>query len=65
LKIEEQEKVDEYQNLAREPKMHWKVNTNIILIVVGTLGTPVSVELHQQAALLETARILRKVLITG
>jgi len=35
----EQEKVDKYQNLARELKRLWKVNTNIIPVVVGALGT--------------------------
>jgi len=75
----EQEKVDEYQNLAWELNNHWKVNTNIIPIVVGALGTTpksmvknpkragttVSIELLMKAALLRTAQILRKVLDTG
>jgi len=31
--------VDKYQNLARQLKRLWKLNTNIIPIVVGALGT--------------------------
>jgi len=65
----EQQKVDKYQNLARELERLWKVNTNIIPTVVGALettpksleknlkraGTTVSIELLQKAALLGTA----------
>jgi len=39
VKKKEQEKVDKYQNLARELNRLWKVNTNIIPVVVGALGT--------------------------
>jgi len=31
--------MDKYQNLARELKRLWKVNTDIILTVVSGLGT--------------------------
>ena len=75
----EQEKVDKYQNLARELERLWKVNTNIIPTVVGALettpksleknlkraGTTVSIELLQKAALLGTALIFGKVLDIG
>jgi len=76
----EQEKVNKYQNLARELAQRlWKMNTNIIPVVVDALGIirkspkknpkrvakTVSIKLLQKAALLGTARILRKVLDTG
>jgi len=62
--------------LARELKRLWKVETKVIPIVVGALGTVgkgldknlkkagsnVAVELLQKAALLGTSRILRRVL---
>ena len=35
----QQQKVDKYQKLTRELKRLWKVNTNVIPIVVGVLGT--------------------------
>jgi len=35
----EQEKMDRYQDLARELKRLWKVETKVIPIVVGALGT--------------------------
>jgi len=35
----EQEKMDRYQDLARELKRLWKVETKGILIVIGALGT--------------------------
>jgi len=68
----EQEKIDRYQDLARELKRLWKVETK----VVGALGTVpkgleknlekagsnVAVELLQKTALLGTSRILRRVL---
>ena len=52
----EQEKVDKYRNLAWKLKRLWKVNTDIIPIVVGALrtipkslraGTTVSIKLLQ------------------
>jgi len=35
----EQENMDRYQDLARELKRLWKVETKVIPIVVGALGT--------------------------
>jgi len=72
----EQEEMDRYQDLARELKRLWKVETKVIPVVVGALGTVtksleknlkkagsnVTVELLQKAALLGTSRILRRVL---
>ena len=34
-----QEKVDKYQDLAREIKRLWKVEATVISIVIGALGT--------------------------
>ena len=72
----ENEKVDKYQDLAREVRTIWRVSTEVIPIVIGALGTlsirhrsflaqlhsDMSSETIQKAALLGTARILRKVL---
>ena len=72
----EKEKVQKYQDLAREIRKLWKVRVKVIPIVVGALGTiprslekhldeigcQVKVDLLQKAALLGTARILRKTL---
>jgi len=71
-------RVEEKETSAGELKRLRKVNTNIMPIVVGALGiTPKNLEkpeerwdnseyqLLQKAALLGTARILRKVLDTG
>ena len=72
----ENEKVEKYQDLSREVRAIWKVSTEVIPIVVGSLGTltvrhrpflallttEMSSETIQKAALLGTARILRKVL---
>jgi len=47
----EQEKVDKYQILARELNRLWKVNTNMIPIVVCALGTiPKSLEKNLKKA---------------
>ena len=68
--------MDGYQDMARELKRLWKVETKVILIVVGALGTVAkgleknlkkagsnaTVELLQKAALLETSQRLRRVL---
>ena len=35
----EQEKVDKYQDLAREFKRLWKAEARVIPIVIGALGT--------------------------
>ena len=75
----EQEKVDKYQDLAKEIKMLWKVEARVIPIITGTLrtttrgleenlrtlGITTIVEFIQQVALLGTAQILRKVLEHG
>ena len=68
--------MDRYQDLIMELKRLWKVETKVILIVVGGQGTvakgleknvkkagsDATVELLQKAALLGTSRILRRVL---
>ena len=43
----EQEKMDRYQDLARELKRLWKVETKVIPIVVGALGTVLGRKLDQ------------------
>ncbi|XP_072176148.1 uncharacterized protein [Diadema setosum] len=72
----EKEKIEKYQDLARELRCLWNMRTKVIPIVVGALGTtpkqlqrhlddvgvPDRVQTLQKAALLGTARILRKVL---
>jgi len=72
----EPEKMDRYQDWARELKRLWKVETKVIPIVVGALGTEAkgleknlkkagsnaTVELLQKSAFLETSQILRRVL---
>jgi len=68
--------MDRHQYLAKELRRLWKVETKVILIVVGALGTVTksleknlkkagsnaTVELLQKAALLETSQRLRRVL---
>ena len=70
------EKVEKYQNLARELRRMWEVKTNVVPIVLGALGTvplrlngnlkeigvDTSISLIRKSALLGSARILRKVL---
>jgi len=72
----EQEKMDRHQDLARELKRLWKVETKVIPTVVGALGTVAkgieknlkkagsnaTMELLQKDALLGTSRILKRVL---
>ena len=73
----EKEKIEKYQDLRRQIAKLWSIKTSVVPIVVGTLGTvtnnrlgkhlktfgvTATVELLQKAALLGTARILRKVL---
>ena len=72
----EKEKVEKYQELQREVARLWNVKANVVPIVVGALGavTPglskhldaigvtTRIELLQKAALLGTARFLRRVL---
>ena len=75
-KEKEAEKVEKYQNLARELRRMWEVKTKVVPIVLGALGTvplrlkgnlkgigvDTSITLIQTSALLGSARILRKVL---
>ena len=75
-KEKEAEKVEKYQNLARELRRMWEVKTKVVPIVLGALGTvplrlkgtlkgtgvDTSINLIQKSALLGSARILRKVL---
>ena len=70
------ERVEKYQNLARELRRMWEVKTKVVPIVFGALGTvplrlkgnlkdigvDTSITLIQKSALLGSARILRKVL---
>ena len=72
----EDEKIEKYQDLAREVSRLWDVKTTVIPIVIGALGTiterlvpylarrgvELSFETIQKSALLGSARILRKVL---
>ena len=72
----EMEKIEKYQDLARELRKIWQVKVKVVPVVVGALGTipkalgkhldeigtNVRVDLLQKAALLGTARILRKTL---
>ena len=76
VKEKEFEKVEQYQNLARELRRMWEVKTNVVPIVSGALGTVplrlkgnlkgigvfTSISLIQKSALLVSARILRNVL---
>ena len=76
VKEKEREKVEKYQDLARELRKLWSTSVNVVPIVIGALGAVENVEeeLHklnierkeiskvQLAALLGLARILRKVL---
>ena len=76
VKEKEAEKVEKYQNLARELRRIWEVKTKVIPIVLGALGTvplrlkgnlkdigvDTSITLNQKSALLGSARILREVL---
>ena len=72
----EEEKIDKYTELAWELRRIWKVETRVVPVVIGALGTittrhkdflpelgiHVSFETIQKASLLGTAHILRKVL---
>ena len=76
VRAKEDEKVEKYQDLAREVRKIWGVRTKVIPIVIGALGTiplrlkenlrtigvDTSIELIQRSVLLGSARILRKVL---
>ena len=72
----EAEKIEKYQDLAREIKRLWNTQVKIIPVVVGALGTTprllpkrlkdIGIETRivdlQKSAILCSARILRKVL---
>ena len=72
----EKDKIEKYQDLARESQKIWNVKLKIIPLVVGSLGAipqqfgnrlkRISITAGtaqvQRTVLLETARILRKVL---
>ena len=74
--MKENEKIEKYQDLAREIRKLWNTKVDIIPIVVGSLGTvskrfqcwlekigmKVNIKDVQKTALLKSARILRKVL---
>ena len=76
VREKEDEKVEKYQDLAREVRKMWGVKTKVIPVVVGALGSiplrlndnlraievGIPVGLIQRCALLGSARILRKVL---
>ena len=76
----EKEKIERYQELKREIKRMWNIRSiTVIPVVVGALGSTskklkkcivelgviINTALLQKAALLGTARILRKVLDCG
>ena len=70
------EKIEKYQDLAREIKKLWGMRVTVIPIVIGTLGTTpkkpkkrledIGIETRvidlQKTVILHSARILRKVL---
>ena len=72
----EAEKIDKYQDLAREIKRLWNTQVKIIPVVVGALGTTprlppkrlkdIGIETHivvlQKSVIFCSARILKKVL---
>ena len=76
VRAKDDEKVEKYQDLAREVRKICGVRTKVIPRVVGALGTIVlrlkenlrtvvvdtSIELIQRSVLLGSARVLRKVL---
>ena len=78
VKIKENEKRDEYLDLARELNKLWNIKVKVILIVIGALGTTPKglvkeleeleiegrAEAIQTTALLRLARILRRFMET-
>ena len=78
INLKESEKKDKYLDLARKLKKLWNMKVTIVPIVTGALGTIAKgllegleelevgrqVETIQTTALLRTARILRRVLVT-
>ena len=75
-KIKEEQKVDKYQDLAREISRLWGMSTKVVPIIIGDLGTimdqltlllsmlgvTLSFDTTQKTVLLGTTHILRKVL---
>ena len=78
VKLKEREKEDKYLDLARELKKLWNMKMTVITIVIVALMTVTKglvqrledleirrlVETIQTVALLRSARILRRVLVT-
>ena len=76
IKISQERKTENYQDLKRELQKLWNIKISIVPIVIGALGTiPRSLEKHvdklnaevnisqmQIIVLLSSARIIRKVL---
>ena len=76
MREKEEEKIEKYQDLAREVGKMWKLKAKVLPVVMGALGTVprrlesflsclgvnTPVELIQKTTPLGTARILRKVL---
>ena len=77
VRVEEKEKVEKYQDLKKEIRRLWKLrNVEIFPVVIGALGSvsaefdrwmgklgiTCNVGVMQKSALLETAKMLRKVL---
>ena len=74
IEEKEKEKIEKYQDLRRELQKIWNVRVKIISLVVGSLAAipkqfgsrlkeiTAEIEQVQKTVLLETARILRKVL---
>ena len=76
IEIKEREKIEKYQDLKREVQKLWNMKAKIIPIVIGALGTipktlqkqldqiesSIAINQMQTTVLLNTARILRKVL---
>ena len=72
----EKEKVEKYQDLRREVARLWNVKAKVVPIVAGApgavtsnlskhldaIGVTTGIELLQKAALLDTARLLRRAL---
>ena len=76
VELKEKEKIDKYQDLAKELRKLWKVKTRVVPIVIGALrtipkglvgqlesiGVNLDVAQIQKTVLLGTARILRRVI---
>ena len=76
IEISQHRKIENYQDLKRELQKLWNLKTSILPIVIGALGTtPKSLEKHlnelndevsisqmRTTVLLNSARIIRKVL---